>query len=146
MNSRPFKELSKQLTSMIDEISKLHTPKPKTQEEFDSAIHNLLTALRNYLGHHKGDLEDIVQEKDNSNGNGWVRKLVDIRINYAKIYKLNQKLMDKEKAIHRVERKAHTRALIFRFLTTLLIGFGVMIVYLTAQKLGINMPLLKVFA
>jgi hypothetical protein len=52
--------------------------------------------------------------------------------------------MDTEKAIHRIERKAHIRALIFRFLTTLLIGFGIMLVYYVAQKIGINMPLIKI--
>lgn len=146
MNSRPFKEFSNQLVAKIEEISVRAISKPKTRDKFDGKVKTMLYNLNNHLENHNGELADIVAQKDNQNGNGWVKDLGEIRTSYGQIYSLNQELMDTEKAIHRMERKAHVRALIFRFLTTLFIGAGVMIVYLVAQKLGVTMPLLRIAA
>jgi hypothetical protein len=99
-----------------------------------------------HLDIHKGELQDIKDQKDSQNGNGWVRNIGEVRQSYKRIHSLAQELLDEEKAISRIERKAHFRALVFRFLTTLSIGFGVMLVYFTAQYFGINMPLLRISA
>ena len=146
MNSRPFKELSNQLIEKINEISTRAIYQPESREEFNGKVKTMLYNIHVHLDHHKGDLGDILEKTDSQNGNGWVKNLGEVRASYGKIYGLYQELIDKEKAINRVERKAHVRALIFRFLTTLFIGFGVMLVYLVAQKLGITMPLLRVAA
>ena len=146
MNNRPFKELSSQLITKINEISNRVISKPKTKEEFNNKVKTMLFNLNNHLDYHNGSLEDIVAQKDSQNGNGWVKDMGEIRTSYGQIFSLNQELMNKEKAIHRVESKAHFRALIFRFLTTLFIGFGVMIVYLVAQMCGVTMPLLRIAA
>lgn len=146
MKNRPFKELSDQALKKINEIATRAIRKPKTSDEYNSLVKTTLYNLNNHLDLHKGSLSDIVDQKDNQNGNGWVKNLSELRVSYNQVYTLNQELMNHEKAIHRIERKAHIRSLIFRFLTTLLIGFGVMLVYFSAQKLGINMPLLRVSA
>lgn len=143
MTNRPFKELSNQLISKIEDIKQRAIYKPKTREEFSGSIDTMLYNLKNHL-ENNGDLKDIVDKKDSLSGRGWMKNIGDIRTSYGQIYGLNKELMDTEKAIHRIERKAHIRALIFRFLTTLLIGFGIMLVYYVAQKIGINMPLIKI--
>lgn len=48
---------------------------------------------------------------------------------------------NEENAIARMERRAHIRNIIFRGLTTLVIGFSIMFVYWIATCLGIQMPL-----
>ena len=144
MTNRPFKELSTQLLSKIEEIKVRAISKPKSREEFSGSIDTMLYNLKNHLENNGGDLKDIVDKKDSSSGQGWVENIGRIRTSYGQIYGLNKELMDIEKAIHRIERKAHLRALIFRFLTTLLIGFGIMLVYYVAQEIGVNMPLIKI--
>jgi len=144
MSSRPFINLSDKFIAKINEIKSRVIKGPKTPDEFNSTVKTMLYNLNNHLDLHKGDLKDIVGQKDSTNGNGWVKNLGEIRVCYNVVYSLNQELMNQEKAIDRIERRAHIRALIFRFLTTLFIGFGVMIVYLVAQKLGISMPLSKI--
>jgi hypothetical protein len=53
------------------------------------------------------------------------------------------KLIDEENLISRMERKAQIRNTIFRGITTLVIGFSIMLVYAMAAKWGIAMPLLR---
>jgi hypothetical protein len=144
MTNRPFKELSNQLVSKIEDIKLRAIYKPKSREEFSSSIDTMLYNLKNHLENNNADLKDIVDKKDALGGQGWIKNISEIRTSYGQIHGLNKELMDTEKAIHRIERKAHIRALMFRFLTTLLIGFGIMLVYYVAQKIGVNMPLIKI--
>jgi hypothetical protein len=146
LSNRPFKELTDQFTSKLDEIAKRISKQPKTREEFNNTVSTTLYNLNDHLVRGNGELADIVAQKNGSSGNGWVTNLSELRSSYGLIYNLYQELVDKEKAIHRIERKAHTRALIFRFLTTLAIGAGVLIIYFIAQKLEIAMPLLRISA
>jgi hypothetical protein len=146
LSNRPFKELTDQFTSKIDEIAKRISKQPRTCEEFNNTVSTTLYNLNHHLVHDNGELADIVAQKGDSSGNGWVINLSELRSSYGLIYNLYQELVDQEKAIHRIERKAHTRALVFRFLTTLAIGAGVLIIYFIAQKLEIAMPLLRISA
>jgi len=50
-------------------------------------------------------------------------------------------LTNEEALIARMERNAHFRNMSFRVLTTLLIGFSIMLVYWVASCLGVSMPL-----
>jgi hypothetical protein len=50
-------------------------------------------------------------------------------------------LVNEENLIARMEKRAHLRNMLFRVLTTLLIGFSVMLVYWVASCFGIAMPL-----
>ncbi|WP_299006955.1 hypothetical protein [uncultured Shewanella sp.] len=144
MKNRPFQNLSDRYISKVQTIRTLS--KPKEPDEFNSLTKTMLNNIHTHLDYHKGDIKDIKDQKDNQNNNGWVANLGEVRQSYKRIHNLAQELLDEEKAINRIERKAHFRALLFRFLTTIFIGFGVMLVYFTAQHFGINMPLLKVSA
>ncbi|QPB82914.1 hypothetical protein CWC22_007895 [Pseudoalteromonas rubra] len=63
---------------------------------------------------------------------------------YKKLYEHHQKLSDEETLITRMERNAQIRNVLFRSLTTLAIGFSIMLVYFVAHKLEIPMPLLRI--
>jgi hypothetical protein len=144
LTNRPFKELSDRLLSKIEDINRRAIYKLKSREKFSDSIDTMLYNLKNHLESNGSDLKDIVDKKDSLSGQGWIKNIGEIRTSYGQIYVLNKELMDTEKTIHRIERKAHFRALIFRFLTTLFIGFGIMIVYYVAQEIGVNMPLIKI--
>jgi len=62
---------------------------------------------------------------------------------YRSLYDHHHALINEEKLISRMERKAQIRNTFFRGITTLVIGFSIMAVYYTASELGINMPLLR---
>ena len=144
LKNRPFKELSDKVIKKIQNVTSGNSI--KTPTEFSQTTDTMLYNLHVHLDYHKGDLQDIKSRKDSSSGNGWVTNLADINRNYKIIYDQHLELIDEEKSIHRVEKKAHVRALIFRFLTTLSIGFGVMLVYLVAQYFEVAMPLIRVSA
>lgn len=144
LKNRPFKELSDKVIKKIQSVTS--SKSIKTPAEFKQSTDTMLYNLHVHLDYHKGELQDIKDRKDSSSGNGWVTNLADINQNYQVIYEQYQELIDEEKSIHRVENKAHKRALMFRFLTTLSIGFGVMLVYLVAQYFDIAMPLIRVSA
>lgn len=63
---------------------------------------------------------------------------------YTKLYQTHTELTDEESLINRMERKAHIRNTIFRGITTLVIGFSIMLVYFVASYFSIPMPLLRV--
>ncbi len=63
---------------------------------------------------------------------------------YRDLYNHHQLLTNEEKLINRMERKAQIRNTLFRGVTTLTIGFSIMIVYCVASELGISMPLIRV--
>lgn len=138
MKNRPFQKLSDRY---IKKIASLIKNKPKEPDEFNDITKRMLLHIYSHLADQNGVLQDIKEQKSTQ---AWVQNLREIKGSYAKLHTLTQELLDEEKSINRIERKAHFRALIFRFLTTIFIGFGVMLVYFTAQYFGINMPLLKV--
>jgi hypothetical protein len=144
LNNRPFQKLSNRYISKLKHITSRATMHHREPEEFNDLTKTMLSNLHTHLDFNNGELQDIKDQKDNHMSNGWVSNLDDVRVSYKRIHTLAQELLDEEKAINRIERKAHFRALLFRFLTTIFIGFGVMLVYFTAQYFGINMPLLKV--
>ena len=62
---------------------------------------------------------------------------------YESLYKAYSELTEEETLINRMERRAHIRNAIFRGITTLVIGFSVMLVYWVASELEIVMPLMR---
>jgi len=121
MSSRPFKELSDKYLTKIKEIKSSVSYSPETPESFSRTVDNLLE----------------YQDNDTQNNSN------DIKKEYRHLYNIHARYISEEHSIKRIENQAHRRALIFRFLTTLGIGFGIMLVYYVSQKLGINMPLLR---
>ncbi len=63
---------------------------------------------------------------------------------YSELYKDHQQLTNEEKLINRMERKAQIRNTLFRGVTTLTIGFSIMVVYWVASEFGISMPLIRI--
>ncbi|WP_429058884.1 hypothetical protein [Aeromonas veronii] len=58
--------------------------------------------------------------------------------------RLFQLTIDEKRSLDRNELKVHFRSLIFRGLTTLMIGCTIMFIYWLAAKLGIQLPLLRI--
>lgn len=115
-------------------------------DTFNNKVTTLIEWVNEHVKDANGKVEDII-----SPGNA-ERDLHVIKLNYEligiyrEVYLKNQELMDKEKSIHRIERQSYKRALLFRSLTTLCIGLGILFVYGLAQYLCINLPLMKVGA
>ena len=142
MSNRPHKELSDKFLEKANDVWSKISQKPKSPQEFQNISNSMLNNLYTHLTYHKGEVEDIKGRKC-STENGWTTNLAHMQSDYNKLYNLCESLKDEETAIRRIENQAHRRALLFRFLTTLSIGFGIMLVYWVAQQLGIHMPLLK---
>lgn len=66
-----------------------------------------------------------------------------IQKTYFSVYMDRKIFLNEEVIIAKLERKSHTRNIIARGLTTLVIGFSVMAVYWVAHILEIPMPMLK---
>ncbi|MFA0338923.1 hypothetical protein [Vibrio breoganii] len=62
---------------------------------------------------------------------------------YDSLYRTYTELTEEEALINRMERRAHIRNTLFRGITTLVIGFSIMLVYWAAAKLEIAMPLMR---
>ena len=63
---------------------------------------------------------------------------------YNDLYDHYDRFTDEESLINRMERKSQLRNTLFRGITTLTIGFSIMLVYWVASLFGIAMPLLRV--
>jgi hypothetical protein len=63
---------------------------------------------------------------------------------YNNLYHHHDRFTKEESLINRMERKSQLRNTFFRGITTLTIGFSIMLVYWVASILGIAMPLLRV--
>ena len=138
MSNRLYKALTdkylEKVKSKLDELSK-----PETPERYKATCNNTLNALYNHLKHTGSTIEDIKEKKvhdgQNNQSGSWVYQLTNLQSQYNTLYKRYELIQSEEGAINRIENKAHVRALVFRFLTTLAIGFGIMIVYLIAANL-----------
>jgi hypothetical protein len=62
---------------------------------------------------------------------------------YNELYDHYELFTDEESLIHRMERKSQIRNTFFRGITTLTIGFSIMLVYWVASVFSIAMPLMK---
>lgn len=74
----------------------------------------------------------------------WHNDLQSMVSKYALLHSRYSTLVKEEATIARMDRRAHIRATFFRFLTTLGIGFGVMIVYWVAGLCNVAMPLMRI--
>lgn len=90
------------------------------------------------------NLEQFSQKVERSlkdpNDNSYKQQLLKA---YGELYNHHTSFTQEEQLIDRMERKAHVRNIFFRGVTTLVIGFSIMLVYWVAGCLGISMPLLR---
>lgn len=143
MSNRPHKDVSDKYLAKLRERFNQIAYSPETPDSFNHKCQTMLNNLHTHLTIHKGELEDIKNRKSSTN-RGWETNLADVQQQYRQIHSLYEFMKNEETAIKRIENQAHRRALLYRILTTLGIGFGIMFVYFVAQELSINMPLLKV--
>lgn len=74
----------------------------------------------------------------------WGKSYHSVKSAYAIVKGDHDKLIDEKKQISQIETSTHRRNLLFRGLTTLVVGLVIMAIYAIAQCLGINMPLMRV--
>ncbi|TMP45734.1 MULTISPECIES: hypothetical protein [unclassified Pseudoalteromonas] len=93
---------------------------------------------------HKMDsFERMYNESISDEGTNQEQKKGHLFKAYKDLLEHHEKLVEEENLINKMERKAQIRNTIFRGVTTLVIGFSIMLVYFVAAKWGIHMPLLK---
>ena len=119
-------------------------PTPKLGDG-NSSLHHTTKRL---LGFYKADFVNI--ERFNQSVDIALKDPTDktfknnVTGSYSKLYSQYEKLTNEEKLINRMERKSQIRNTLFKGITTLTIGFSIMLVYWVASELGIPMPLLRV--
>lgn len=139
---KQINELANEFISEVKERVGRMSRGPKTPEDFNEYVSDAMRNIGNHLKSPNGKVEDLLNYPQNSNGR-WANDLSNVRGSYSILYKLYSDLIDKEKSINRIETRAYTRALLFRVLTTLGIGFGIMFIYYLAHFWGIPMPLMR---
>lgn len=137
---RPHQELSDKFKKIKNEIVEKFIKNPRNAEEYNNDIQTMLYNITNYLVNHNGKPEDIKNQTDNKS-QLWLPNVSQLKSRYGALHEAYMKLIDEEKIISRIETHAHIRALLFRFLTTIAIGAGIMLTYYFAHKWGIPMPL-----
>lgn len=143
VSNRPNKALTDRFLDAVIRIKGTFSRPPLNINEFDTQISSMLTNIHEYLTVYKGKPGDIKNRLSNARRSKWTDDLSALSRNYNLLYNAYTALIDEENAINRIEKKAHMRAVFYRILTTLGIGFSIMFVYWVAQYLGISMPLMK---
>lgn len=110
-----------------------------------SSLHHTTKRLLKFK---KDNVDDIDKFKDkldkslNNNQNDSYKG--DVVSSFVILYREYKNIIDEEALIHRMERAAHRRNIVFRFLTTLIVGFSIMFVYWVAHICDIPMPLMRI--
>lgn len=150
MANRPFQNLSDRYLSKIKSIK--HTKRPMSSEEFalsiESLVRNICIRVKNDEGVTKPLLEELKNETPKAGEShklkaGWRNDYIKILDSYESLDREWQHAYLEKHAIKKIETSAYIRALFFRTLTTLSIGFSIMLIYFIAAKWGIPMPLSK---
>ncbi|WP_448565221.1 hypothetical protein [Thalassotalea ganghwensis] len=115
-------------------------------EDFQRRYRQIIISLVEDVAKNPDDLEKIIEDIQSPNVNhrtGYGYNLQNLQNNYSVVKRHLEELLDKDKQVSRLEREAHTRNIISRGITTLVIGFSIMIVYGVAHCFGIPMPMLR---
>jgi hypothetical protein len=114
----------------------------KNPEAFSKHLDEMLDALHLQLSNGSGEIDDIKNCHERVN-NGWSTKKERLLASHRQTFNAFNLIKDQEKTITRVERRGHLYALVFRVLTTLLIGLSVMGIYALADHWEVAMPLMR---
>ena len=123
---------------------------PPAKEKLGDGVDSLHHTTKRLLTFHKKRFHDfdsferMYNESIAEDGTDQEQKRGHLFKAYKDLHEHHHKFVDEEKLISRMERNAQLRNTFFRGVTTLVIGFSVMLVYFTALKLEIPMPLLRV--
>jgi superoxide dismutase len=141
MSIRPYQYLSEKFF-LATERAKEFISKGTSPAQYNSHMDSMLRKL-NEQHNHPLKQSDIDKINQNTSSNSWQNEARKMRGAFHSLHNKYVTVLSEEKAIERIEKKAHRRALFYRILTTLGIGFSIMIVYWVAGKLGIKMPLMR---
>lgn len=111
-------------------------------DKFKQRIDTMLLNQCIALSEEKATPEDIKNRKAGSGG--WVENLNEIEMEYKKLHSRWSMMNEQEKYSLSIETRASRIALVYRFLTTIAVGLGIMGIYGLAHYLGIPMPLMRV--
>lgn len=141
MNTNRFIEKAKEIKSeMFNKRAQYH---PVTPDNYEKKLKEFIIGLVEYSSaqpEKKIDIISNINSVDSSTG----RKVTELTMMYKIKSQELDKLYSEDEQIKRLEINAHFRNIIARALTTLAIGFGIMIVYWVAHKVGIPMPMLRI--
>ena len=140
--NRPYEKLSGKYIEYMKKCISSLSRSIDSENDFVRKTNDLTTKISEEIEARTLSPEMLKNQESRAN-NGWTKNFNELRQSYSLLYRKYTQLIDEEKSIHRIERKSHIRALVFRFLTTLAIGFAIMIVYFVAGVWSIQMPLLR---
>ena len=121
---------------------------PKKEESLGDGLSSLNHTTKRLLNFKKSEFDNIT-----SFANSLEQLLGDpadktyrmtVTRAYNSLHKHHELFTNEERLIRRMERNSQIRNTFFRALTTLSIGFSVMLVYWVASKLEIAMPLMRI--
>lgn len=90
-------------------------------------------------------LPEIIQRIRGSSANGksWASSAQSLMQSHNNAYSGYKQVMDERKQINAMEHATHQKNVIYRALTTLVVGLSIMSIYWLAHCLGIPMPLMR---
>lgn len=140
MTNRPMKHVSELWSKLISGLG-MGKGDLTSPDEFKKRMNTLFFNISVALDDRGRTSEDI----KNRNGNeGWIANANDIEREYATAYRYWKAFSDEEQYCLLIEKRANRIALFYRFLTTIAVGLGIMLIYGLAHGLGIPMPLMRV--
>jgi len=133
---------TKKWLSLIEKSKEFFTDYTVEHEKFQDKLYELCFDIAKASD--SENTEEIIKDIQTRNHRAPLGdKAWSIDSNYSQMAKKLKELLDEEKQIKKLERQAHTRNIIARAVTTLVIGFSIMTVYWIAHELKIPMPMLK---
>jgi hypothetical protein len=144
MATRPYKDHSDNYIQKSRERLYGRTNRIKIPAQYSNGLDSLIANIAGDVENHNGDVESLRKIDTLDDSTPWLKQLNSLKFDYSQLYDFHSSQQNEEKAIHRIERKSQFIALIFRFLTTIMIGLAVMFVYWAAGKLEIVMPLMRI--
>ena len=110
-----------------------------------SSLHHTTRRMLNFKKEEFGTLHSFEQKLNNCLNNPTDQSLkTQVLQSYSALRGQYQSLTDEEKLINRMEKKSQLRNTLFRGVSTLTIGFSIMLVYWVASEFGISMPLMRI--
>jgi hypothetical protein len=115
---------------------------PDSQEDFKRKSDTLMTKVKEHCQTSNFDPEDFVNEVSPQN-RGWHVHLDELMGAYRKTLNYYNDMNNEALLLAEIDKQAYRRALFYRIITTLGIGFSIMGIYWVAQCLDISMPLMR---
>ncbi|WP_073270959.1 hypothetical protein [Microbulbifer donghaiensis] len=143
MTNIPFRDKAEKLQKkIVDLLPDRAVIRISTPTDFNNSSSFVLKKLHDELIRNSITPQDILDGKTNTH-NGWANDFRQLESNYRRLHGIYERIISEEKIFDRAESKAHRRAVLYRFLTTAIVGLTVMGIYALAHWLEVPMPLMK---